>query len=338
MQPRSPDPQLLDRATVGAWLAEQGLLEAGMPVHAVELEWGVSNVVLAVEAGELRAVVKQALPRLRVEEEWLAKRERSLTEARALELAARLAPGSVPAVLAVDQARCAFAIARAPGGWRNWKELLLAGESRADVGARLGTLLATIHAETSRDGELLAEFDDAEAFAQLRIDPYHRTVMRRWPGLERPVGMVVEEMLDRRLCLVHGDFSPKNVLVGDDGLWLIDFEVAHAGDPAFDLGFMLNHLMLKAIHRPAAFERYEHAAASFWETYGGLVPGSLTPDPAYVGLHVACLMLARVDGKSPAEYLTEGERLLARSLATRFLVDPPATLQDAWVALGAALR
>jgi 5-methylthioribose kinase len=333
-----PEPvELLSPESVGKWLAEQDLVAPGTAVRASELEWGVSNVVLAVEADDFGAVVKQALPRLRVEEEWLAKRERSLTEARALELVARFAPDAVPEVLAVDVERCAFAIAMAPPGWRNWKELLLAGEASADIGARLGTLLATIHAETSRDEALLASFDDVEAFEQLRVDPYHRTVMRRWASLERPVGMVVEEMLDRRLCLVHGDFSPKNVLVGD-GLWLIDFEVAHAGDPAFDLGFMLNHLMLKAIHRPAVFERYEHAAAAFWEAYSSRVSGPLTPDPSYVVLQTACLMLARVDGKSPAEYLSEGERLLARSLSTRMLLEPPGSVEDGWDALGEAIR
>jgi 5-methylthioribose kinase len=332
VEPLSPD-------SVGAWLVTVGLVRAGTPVSATELDWGVSSVVLAVEADGFAAVVKQALPRLRVEEEWLAKRERSLTEARALELAAGLVPGSVPEVLAVDERRCAFAIAKAPPTWRNWKELLLAGEVDADVGAQLGTLLAAIHVRTCGDEAALRSFDDVEAFEQLRVEPYHRTVMRRWPHVERSIGMVVDEMLDRRLCLVHGDFSPKNVLVGEDGaLWLIDFEVAHAGDPAFDLGFMLNHLMLKAIHRPAAFERYEHAAGAFWDAYGAQVGGELTPDPAYAVLHTSCLMLARVDGKSPAEYLTEGERLLARSLATRFLLDPPATVEGAWEALGQALR
>ena len=331
--------ELLATETVGGWLVERGLIEPGTPVSATELEWGVSNVVLAVEAEGLAAVVKQALPRLRVEDEWLAKRERSLTEARALELAARLVPGSVPAVIAVDEERCAFAIAKAPSSWRNWKELLLAGDVHADVGMQLGGLLATIHAQTSRDQAVLESFDDVEAFEQLRVEPYHRTAMRRWPQLESAIGMVVEEMLDRRLCLVHGDFSPKNVLVGEgDALWLIDFEVAHAGDPAFDLGFMLNHLMLKAIHRPAAFERYEHGASAFWDSYSTQVSGELAPDPTYVVLHTSCLMLARVDGKSPAEYLTESERLLARSVATRFLLEPPATVDAAWDALGEALR
>ena len=168
--------ELLATETVGGWLVERGLIEPGTPVSATELEWGVSNVVLAVEAEGLAAVVKQALPRLRVEDEWLAKRERSLTEARALELAARLVPGSVPAVLAVDEERCAFAIAKAPASWRNWKELLLAGDVHADVGMQLGGLLAAIHAQTSRDQAVLESFDDVEAFEQLRVEPYHRTV------------------------------------------------------------------------------------------------------------------------------------------------------------------
>lgn len=330
---------LLSRETVGAWLVERGLIDQNDDVRASELEWGVSNVVIAVEAGELRAVVKQALPRLRVEEEWLAKRERALTEAQALRAAARLVPGSVPDVLDVDEERCAFAIAMAPDSWRNWKELLLGGTTDPDVAWRLGLLLATLHGETSGDEELLARFDDAEAFDQLRVDPYHRTVMRRWPLLERAIGACVEEMLDRHLCLVHGDFSPKNVLVGPDaGLWLLDFEVAHAGDPAFDLGFMLNHLMLKAIHRRSDLAWYAECARSFWSAYLEGIPAALTPDPSYVVLHTGCLMLARVDGKSPAEYLTEGDRLLARAVGTRLVLEPPATVEDAWVILEDAAR
>ena len=329
--------ELLSADTVGAWLVDQGLVEPGTAVRATALDWGVSNVVLAVEAGSLAAVVKQALPRLRVADEWLAKRERSLTEARALQLAAGIIPGAVPEVLAVDEERCAFATALAPSGWRNWKELLLAGSVDDGVAARVGTLLGTFHGAT-QDEEIRRRFDDQEAFEQLRVDPYHRTVMRRWPRLEQAIGAVVEEMLDRRLCLAHGDFSPKNILVGDGAVWLIDFEVVHAGDPAFDLGFLENHLMLKAIHRPQAFERYEHAASRFREAYAAEVRWPLTPDDAYVALQAGCLMLARVDGKSPAEYLTEPERLVARAFGTRLVLDPPGSLPEMWQRLGEALR
>ena len=329
---------LLTAETVGAWLEALGLVEPGTPIRATALDWGVSNVVLAVEAEGFAAVVKQALPRLRVEDEWLAKRERTLTEAAALQLAAEIVPGSTPEVLDVDEEACAIAIARAPDGWRNWKELLLGGDADTAVARRLGELLRAWQAATHRDSGIAARFADIEAFEQLRVDPYHRAVMRRWPSLAGPVGAYAEELLNTRVCLVHGDFSPKNVLIGPEGLWVIDFEVAHVGDPVFDPAFMLNHLMLKAIHRPEDAATYRACAEAFDESYENGLPWELVPDPGLLTGHIGCLMLARVDGKSPAEYLTEPQRLLARVHATRLVTDPPPTLDAAWRRLEEALR
>ncbi len=135
------------------------------------------------------------------------------------------------------------------------------------VARRLGELLRAWQAATLRDDELARRFGDIEAFDQLRVDPYHRAVMRRWPSLAGPIGAYAEELLATRVCLVHGDFSPKNVLVGPDSLWVIDFEVAHVGDPVFDPAFMLNHLMLKAIHRPADAAAYRACAEAFVSSY-----------------------------------------------------------------------
>ena len=80
---------------------------------------------------------------------------------------------------------------------------------------------------------------------------------------------------------------------------MIDWEIVHRGDPAFDVAFLLNHLLLKTIHRPASRNDYEACGAAFLDAYGQDL------DLAYVLGLVGCLMLARVDGKSPAEYLTE---------------------------------
>jgi 5-methylthioribose kinase len=323
---------LLTVETVGPYLTGRGLVEAGTPVSAEELAWGVSNVVLAVASAGFQAVVKQALPRLRVEEEWLAKRERALTEADALVLAGQLAPGTVPAVLDVDPKACALVVERAPIGWPNWKEQLLAGKADAEVAERLGRLLATWHRETEDDPDVARRFGDKEAFEQLRVDPYYRTVMHRWPSLAQRLGMLVDLMLDERRCLVHGDFSPKNVLVGGHGAWVIDFEVAHVGDPVFDLAFMLNHLLLKAIHRPENAENYRACADAFLAGY------AREAEPEYLFGHVGALMLARVDGKSPAEYLTGPERLQARALGTRLVLDPPGSPDEAWRRLEESLR
>jgi 5-methylthioribose kinase len=328
---------LLSAGTVGEYLVHRGLVPEGTPVAARELGGGVSNVVLAVEAAGRRLVVKQSLARLRVADEWLAKRERVLTEGAALRLVGKLVPGAVPEVFDVDSDRCAITIACAPGGWRSWKELLLAGEADADVSRRLGAILAAWQRLTAGDAEVERRFGDYEAFDQLRVDPYHRAVMRRHPELAAPVAAHVERMLATRLCLVDGDFSPKNVLTGDGGLWIVDFEVAHVGDPAFDLAFMLNHLMLKAIHRPVVLDGYERCAAAFWDAYRAGAGDGLAPEPAYVLGHLGCVMVARVDGKSPAEYLDPAGGNVARELGSSFVLDAPASLQAAWERLREAV-
>lgn len=328
---------LLTAATAGDYLVERGLVSAGTELEVRELGGGVSNVVLAVTSATGGVVVKQSLPRLRVEQEWLAKRERILTEADALRLAGTLTPDAVPGVRAVDEERCAIVIDLAPDGRGAWKTDLLGGRADPAVAAQLGALLATWHRETADDPAVAARFDDHEAFEQLRVDPYLRAVMRRWPRLERPVGAYVEQMTATRVCLVHGDFSPKNVLVGADGLWVIDFEVAHVGEPVFDLAFMTNHLMLKAIHRPADRGAYRAVSLAFLATYEERAGSAVSFEPPYLVGLTGCLMVARVDGKSPAEYLTGTERLVARTLGSRLLLDPPASPAAAWDELAAAI-
>ena len=326
---------MLTGATVGAYLEEKDLLAPGAPIEVTELGGGVSNIVLGVESDGLSCVVKQSLPRLRVADEWLAKPERAITEARALELAAALMPGAVPRVLELDREACAFTIERAPAAWQNWKDDLLEGRADETVARRVGLLLAAWHGGTT-DEAMADAFADREGFDQLRIDPYYRTVMRAHPDLAGAVGAYMERLLGPGLCLVHGDYSPKNVLVGPERLWLIDFEVTHFGEPSFDLAFMLNHLFLKALHRPGTTAGYLGCALAFWTAYTDAVPGLLAPDAAAVFGQVGCLMVARVDGKSPAEYLSAEERTRARSLGRRLLSNPPHDPADAFEVVGTA--
>lgn len=324
VQTRTRPAPLLSPGTVGAYLVGRGLLPPGRPAQAVELGGGVSNIVLAVGP----YVVKQALPRLRVADEWLAKQERALTEAEALRLAARLTPGRVPPLADVDPSLCAVTIGRAPEGWRTWKAALLDGEADPAVAEALGSILACWHAATAGDGDVARRFADWEAFEQLRVDPYHRTVARRHPDLAPAVCRLIADMAARRAALVHGDFSPKNVLLGDGGLWVLDFEVAHFGDPDFDLAFMLTHLALKAVHRPQRRQGYRRCAEAFLTAYRLGAP-AFAPVPQRLARHLGCLMVARVDGKSPAEYLTAAGREEARERGRRLLLRPP----DRWEGL-----
>ena len=340
-------PGLLSADTAAAYLARRGLIAPGAHVTMEALGGGVSNVVLAARTDDRAMVLKQSLPRLRVADEWLVKRERVLTEAAALSWAGAVAPRAVPSVLDVDPAQFAITIALAPDDWRPWKDLLLAGQVDPAVAARLGSLLAAWHSASaqppsapvpvSEQGDRPIDvafspdrFDDPEAFEQLRIDPYYRTILAKHPAVAGEIAGYIDRMAHCRRCLVHGDYSPKNVLVGPDGLWVLDFEVAHLGDPAFDLAFMLNHLALKAIHRPAHADRYEACALSFWRSYQRGVPPGFAGPTSYVLGHLGCLMLARVDGKSPAEYLTAAEQARARSLALSLLAAPPASLERVW--------
>jgi aminoglycoside phosphotransferase (APT) family kinase protein len=317
------DAALLTPATVGAYLRERGFSAADD--DAVELGGGVSNVVLGVRIGDRDVVVKQALPRLRVTDEWTAKRERALNEAAALELAGRIAPAAVPRVLDVDTGRFALVVERAPAAWRPWKEQLLAGAAETAVATRLGELLASWHRSTSGDSSVAERFGDDDIFEQLRLAPYHRTVAERRPELADAIHEQVDALLARRSCLVHGDYSPKNVLIGDGGLWVIDFEVAHYGDPVFDIAFLITHLLLKAIRRPESRHAYERCATAFLDAYGGV------PAARLLG-QVGCLVSARVDGKSPVEYL-DGRRKRARALGAQLLLEPPPSLAAVWRSL-----
>jgi aminoglycoside phosphotransferase (APT) family kinase protein len=318
----------IDEQNVLAYLGSRGLVPAaGSKVR--QLGGGVSNVVLAVGEGPGSVVVKQALPRLRVADEWLAPRERALAEAEALDLVNGITPGAAPHVLDRDTERCALVIERAPSGWEDWKSLLLAGTIDPNVGARLGSVLSSWHNATFQTSTLSPRFSDPEPFEALRIDPYYRTVARRLSLMSRSVLHYVDEMQARRLCLVHGDFSPKNVLVGPEPqLWVIDFEVAHLGDPAFDVAFLLCHLMLKSLHRPELAMGYDRCGLEFASTYQEGARAELAPSWDYVLGHVGCLLLARVEGKSPAEYLTAEERSRAKRFGEILVSGPPPSPAD----------
>lgn len=310
----------LTRETVAAYLAERGVFGRAEGLEVVELTGGISSTVLAVRGEGKRVVVKHALPQFRVADEWLVPQERILAEAEALELMAQLAPGSVPRVTDLDRDTFTLVVEEAPSGWRPWKTLLLGGTADPHVATRLGQLLSVLH---SAD----ADVGSAESFDAQRVDPYLRTIQQRHPALAGTIEMYVERLLGTTECLVHGDYSPKNVLVGEDGLWVIDWEIVHRGDPAFDLAFLLNHLLLKTIHRPQARDAYEACGLAFVAAYGRAV------DLTYLLGLVGCLMLARVDGKSPAEYLAEPEREIARATGIALLTDPPSSLEEAWASL-----
>jgi 5-methylthioribose kinase len=286
-----------------------------------------------VGAPGLDVVVKRALGQLRVEQLWLADPGRIDTEGRALQLAGRLAPGAVPRVH--DLHAGYLVIERAPRSWRTWKDELLVGEVRAEIAEHLGRLLGTWQRATAHDGWTRLQFGDRTAFTQLRVDPFHRVVAARHPELRDEVERTVEVMDAAEVCLVHGDYTPKNVMVppageASDALWVIDWEVAHVGDPTFDPAWTIGHLLLKTMHRPDAASDYASAARSFLAALEAELAGAVVLDPAQLIRQTACLLLARVDGTSPAGYLDDHAAARTRELGRRLLTDPPSAVTDAW--------
>jgi tRNA A-37 threonylcarbamoyl transferase component Bud32 len=308
-----------------AHLRELGLASADAPPAWRLLGGGVSNWVILFDCGE-GVVVKAALARLRVREEWLADPSRTALEGRAMAaLGACLPRGDLPRVLFVDEARHCVGMSYAPPGSYPWKEALLRGEVDTHVAHQVGALLGRMHAAAWGDADLARRFDDLALFHQLRLDPYHaRAAQIAEQRGEEDVAALLRagaaEMTQDRVTLVHGDFSPKNLLVHPGGVMALDFEVVHWGNPDFDTAFLLTHLTLKAAHRPVLAPAYEHAARIFLVAYTATLSRRPADEVAGGALRQAgCLLVARVDGKSPAEYLDAAGRARARALGVAIL-------------------
>lgn len=322
-------PDLLDVETVLPYLRRRGLLDSTRAVPRL-LGGGVSNVVIAVSSPTTSLVVKQSLPQLRVDALWEAPRERILTEAEGLVLCSRLTPGQVPEVISVDDSEFVLCLEQAPSDWVDWKQQLLAGQVSSEVATTLGQTLARWHSNTAGGRGLSSLMSDPETFEVLRVDPYLRTVIRGAPEVSASVQAVIDEMAAHRVCLVHGDFSPKNVLVAGTppGVWVIDFEVAHLGDPAFDVAFLISHLVLKSLHRPQHATRLDEATTSFVEAYREVLELSTTRPESAVVRYVGALLLARVAGKSPVEYLDGASRRRAWDLGLKLVGSTNLTIRE----------
>jgi len=319
---------------VAPYLADVGVLPRGASVSVVRLTGGVSSAVYHVQWDGNAVVLKQALPQLTVSDEWLSRVERSATEARAATALERLLPaGSILAPIHVDEPHSLFVMPSAPPDSTTWKALLMGGELSSATAETVGELLGHMHLRSRSDPDLAQQFKDRQDFVALRVDPYLRVTAERRPHLAAAINRQTERMLSVRECLVHGDYSPKNLLVAPDrprAVILLDHEVCHWGDPTFDTAFCLTHLHLKACTFTDRRADFLDLVQVFWTAYLRTAcaarPGDLERDT--VGM-LGCILAARVDGKSPAEYLTTDElRQRVRRLSESILTDKPATLRE----------
>lgn len=301
----------------------------GKPVRMEALSGGVSSDIWRVELPDRLVCVKRALPRLRVAQVWEAPIERNRYERQWLQVAREAAPSCVPAVLAWDDAAGMFAMEHL--AFPVWKNVLRDGHADPAFAGKVGERLAAIHNFT-RNANTAERFRTDDIFYAIRLEPYLVATAPRHPDLAETLVALARRTAATRECLVHGDVSPKNILVGTDGPVFLDAECAWFGDPAFDLAFCLNHLFLKSVWVPTAREGFRACFDALSAAYLCRVPDAKAVEQRAATL-LPGLLLGRIDGKSPVEYLDEAQRVLVRSIAGKLLRAPVATLgelKDAW--------
>jgi 5-methylthioribose kinase len=317
---------VLDEGSVISYLNERKLLSGNATVEV--LTGGVSCVVLAVASNEREIVVKQALPELKTKAKWVADQRRAIVEADAMRVYQSITPDSVPELLDCDEANFTLTMSRLPNTCTNWKQDMLEGRIHPEMGEKLGKILAQWHNATGVDAAIKAKFMEGELFEQLRVSPFYRAVADKNPNLLQVINSLIKEITTEKIALVHGDFSPKNILATpDQSPIVLDFEVAHTGNPVFDLGFICAHLLCKTIRTDNSAEKEAliATATNFLNSYRqscNLAIADSLPQ------HVALIALARVEGVSPVNYLDESAQRELVAITKSALLDSTMTFEQ----------
>lgn len=315
----APDP------TLDAFLLASNLAQPGESAAWTALTGGVSSDIWRVDLPGRSLCVKRALAKLKVAADWQAPVSRNAYEWAWLQFAARHCPDNVPQPLAHDTQAGLFAMAfLLPQEHPVWKQQLLAGDVDITMAQAVGDVLGRLHRASARQQDVARDFDSTENFHALRLEPYFIATAGRHPEVAQRLQTLVERTASTRIALVHGDVSPKNILCGPKGPVFLDAECAWYGDPAFDLAFCLNHLLLKRLVQPNRREELYRSFEALVEAYfkhADWEPATLLECRAADLL--PGLLLARCDGKSPVEYLTrDSDRETIRSVSLSLLQRP----------------
>ena len=320
-----PDSELRD------FLRAQGLVRSNADAAWTPLAGGVSSDIWRVDLPGRSLCIKRALPQLKVAQPWFAPIERNAYEWQWIAFAAAHCPDAVPAPVASDPRRGIFAMAFLdPDRYPVWKQLLLEGVVSTRTAGEVGAILARLHAAGAGDADVARRFPTDAIFHAIRLEPYLLATALRHPDIAAALRALAQRTAQTRVALVHGDVSPKNILVGPRGPVFLDAECAWYGDPAFDAAFCLNHFLLKCIARPQWSQAYLDCYRAFCDAYlAGVAWESRADLEARIASLLPALTLARIDGKSPVEYIDdEHDRQRVRGFARPLIADAPARLDE----------
>ncbi len=324
-----------------AFLQSEGLISLDDEIFATPLSGGVSSEIWHVRGSERPYCVKQAKAKLDVAADWFAPVERNAAEAAWLRAVAGISRDAVPQVIAEDQTSNTLVMSFLdPADYPVWKAQLASGHVNPATAFQVGATLGTIHAGTADSPSLAAEFANDDMFISLRLSPYFEESGRRNSDVATILHYLCQQTLATKRVLLHGDVSPKNILVGPRGPVFIDAECACFGDPAFDVAFCLAHMLLKCVLRRDCTDALDASYGALREGYFGGVcwepPSDLESRAARL---VAALLLARVDGKSPVEYVnTDTQKATIRRFAKQCLIAPNLSLGDIRAAWRTTIR
>jgi len=311
-------------------VADLGIAASTEVLSVKPLTGGVGSDIAVIDLGKIQLCAKFALPQLKVAEDWHAPVHRNRAEYKWLEFAAQVAPESAIELYGLSELQHGFVMEYMQGkDVYLWKSALLEGRADQNEAAMVGDLIGRIHNRSSADGFNATPFQNQKDFQAIRLDPYLNFTASHWPQYARQLNDLADRLYHSDQVLVHGDVSPKNILIRDGLPVILDAECATMGDPSFDCSFCLNHLILKAVHVPASRSELIESIFQFWRAYTRHVSWeSVAGLEKRICQLIPALMLARVDGKSPVEYLGDTERAIVRKISTAFLETFPANLHQ----------
>ena len=313
------------------FLCNHGLVGPGEDARWTPLAGGVASDIWRVDLPGRSLCIKCALPQLKVAQPWYVPIERNAYEWAWINFAAKHCPDAVPTPIASDPEQGIFAMSFLdPAEYPVWKQMLLDGIAQPHTAARVGAIVARLHAASAGDANVARRFRTDAIFHAIRLEPYLLATALRHPDIASELRRLSERTARTRLALVHGDVSPKNILIGPKGPVFLDAECAWYGDPAFDAAFCLNHFLLKCVARPQSSDAFLGCYAAFADAY----LGAATWEPRVeIESRTASLLpglfLARIDGKSPVEYITdERDKQMVRETARTLIAAPPERLAE----------